>query len=76
MTVFKLQVQEDEKDERIWHDVSGPDGKVLLFTDENEARRRLEELYPVLFGLEKYSAGPKRTRVIRVYGHNEEEEDQ
>jgi hypothetical protein len=76
MTIFKLQVQEDEKDERIWHDVNGPDGKVLLFTDEKEARRKLEELYPVLVGLEKYSAGPKRTRVIRVYGQNEDEEDE
>ena len=25
---------------------------------------------------EKYSAGPKRTRVIRVYGHDEDEEQQ
>jgi len=76
MTIFKLQVQDDEKDERIWHDVPGSDGKPLLFTDEKEARRKLEELYPVLVGLEKYSAGPKRTRVIRVYGHDEDEEDE
>jgi hypothetical protein len=76
MTIFKLQVQEDETDERIWHDVHGGDGKPLLFTDEQEARRKLEELYPVLVGLEKYSAGPKRTRVIRVYGQDQDEEDE
>lgn len=75
MTLFKLQVQEDEKDERIWHDVMGADGKVLLFSDEKQARSKLEQLYPVLVGLEKYSAGPKRTRVIRVYGRDGDDEE-
>ena len=35
----------------------------------------LQELYPVLYGLEKYQAGPKRTRVLRIYGADDEEED-
>jgi hypothetical protein len=73
--MFKLQVQDDENDARIWHDVKGADGKLLLFEKEDEARSRLQQLYPVLFGLEKYSAGPKRTRVLRVYGADEEDED-
>ena len=41
--MFKLQVQEDEADARIWHDVMGPDGKLLTFEKEAEARARLEE---------------------------------
>ena len=73
--MFKLQVQDDEQDHRVWHDVMGADGKVLLFTEEPEARAKLQELYPVWVGLEKYSAGPKRTRVIRVYGHDDDDEE-
>lgn len=71
--LFKLQVQDDENDHRVWHDVMGPEGKALVFDDENEARKRLQEMYPVLYGLEKYQAGPKRTRVIRIFGTDEEE---
>ncbi len=74
--MYKLQVQDDESDHRIWHDVKGAEGKVLLFAKEDEARAKLQELYPVLFGLEKYQAGPKRTRVLRVYGTDEDEEDE
>ncbi|MGE0355717.1 MAG: hypothetical protein AB7P08_02260 [Burkholderiales bacterium] len=72
---YKLQVQEDETDPRLWHDVHGPDGRLLVFDDEAEARARLEALYPVLFGLEKYAAGPKRTRVIVIARDDEEEQD-
>ena len=72
--MFKLQVQEDEKDPRVWHDVMGPDGKLLVFDNEDAARKKLRELYPVLVGLEQYSAGPKRTRVLRIYGADDEEE--
>jgi hypothetical protein len=74
--MYKLQVQDDENDHRIWHDVKGSDGKVLLFQKEAEARNKLQELYPVLVGLEKYQAGPKRTRVLRIYGVDEDEENQ
>ncbi len=72
---FKLQVQEDERDARLWHDVRGADGAPLVFDDEGEARARLEQLYPVLVGLERYAAGPKRTRVIRIAPGDDEDED-
>jgi hypothetical protein len=71
--MFKMQVQEDESDARVWHDVTGPDGKLLVFEKEDQARAKLRELYPVLVGLEQYSAGPKRTRVLRIYGPDDEE---
>ncbi len=63
---FKLQVQEDETDHRQWHDVRKPDGGPWIFEQESEARAKLEELFPVLVGLERFSAGPKRTRVIVI----------
>jgi hypothetical protein len=47
-----------------------------VFQKEEEARKKLQELFPVLYGLEKYQAGPKRTRVIRIYGVDEDEEDE
>jgi len=72
---FKLQVQEDETDHRLWHDVLGPGGKPFVFDDEGEARAKLEELFPVLFKLEKYAAGPKRTRVIVIARDEEEDKD-
>jgi hypothetical protein len=65
-SMFKLQVQDDENDARVWHDVKGPDGSVLTFDKEQDARARLEDLYPVLVKLERYSAGSKRTRVIAI----------
>jgi hypothetical protein len=64
--MFKLQVQDDDNDARVWHDVKGPDGSLLTFDKEAEARVKLEELYPVLVKLERYSAGSKRTRVISI----------
>jgi hypothetical protein len=74
--MFKLQVQDDENDARIWHDVKGDDGKLLVFDKEDDARARLRQLYPVLVGLEQYSAGPKRTRVLRIYGTEEDEDEE
>lgn len=65
-TMFKLQVQDDDSDTRVWHDVKGPDGSLLTFDNEADARAKLEELYPVLVKLERYSAGSKRTRVIHI----------
>ena len=72
---FKLQVQEDETDHRQWHDVVAPDGKLYVFDDEEEARAKLEALFPVLVGLEKFSAGPKRTRVIVMARDDTDSED-
>jgi hypothetical protein len=70
--MFKLQVQEDENDPQAWHDVKGPDGKLLTFEQEAEARARLEQLYPLLVKMERYAADSKRTRVVRMYAENEE----
>ena len=67
--MFKLQVQEDEKDPQAWHDVMGPDGKLLTFDTEAAAHAKLEELFPILVKLERY-AGPKRTRAVSMYASN------
>ena len=69
--MFKMQVQDDADDPRSWHDVKGPDGTLLMFESEAEARARLESLYPVQVRMEKY-AGPKTTRVIAIL---EDEDD-
>ncbi len=63
---FKLQVQEDEKDPRQWHDVNAADGSLLTFDDETVARSKLEELYPVLVKMERFQQDTKRTRVLRI----------
>ncbi len=70
---YKLQVQEDENDPRLWHDVRKPDGNLWIFEQEGEARAKLEELFPVLVGLERFSAGPKRTRVIAIATDDEDD---
>ena len=64
--MFKLQVQDDDSDARVWHDVKAADGSLLTFDNESDARAKLEALYPVLVGLERYSAGSKRTRVLNI----------
>ena len=64
--MFKLQVQEDEKDASAWHDVKGPDGKLLTFEKEADARANLEALFPILVKMERYAADSKRTRVISI----------
>lgn len=64
--MFKLQVQEDEKDASVWHDVKGPDGKLLTFAKATDARAKLEELFPILVKMERYAADSKRTRVINI----------
>ena len=71
---FKLQVQEDEADHRLWHDVLTPEGRPFVFDKEEEARAKLEELFPVLFKLEKFAAGPKRTRVIVIASDDEDDQ--
>lgn len=65
--MFKLQVQDDDNDARVWHDVKGASGELLKFDKEADARAKLEELFPVLVKMEKF-AGPKRTRVIVIIG--------
>ncbi len=64
--MYKLQIQDDPDNPASWHDVLGSDGTLLTFRDEGEARRRLEELYPVQVKAERFDAGPKVTRVINI----------
>ena len=64
MPNYKLQVQDDDANATIWHDVKSASGQALVFQDESKARAKLEELYPVLVKLERFASGPKRTRVI------------
>lgn len=71
MPRFKMQVQDDDNDSRVWHDVRDLSGRLLVFDNEREARAKLEEMFPVLVKMEQY-AGPKRTRVIVII---EDEDD-
>ena len=64
MPTYKLQVQDDDANAAVWHDVKSDGGQILLFEDEGKARAKLEELFPVLVKLERFASGPKRTRVI------------
>lgn len=73
--MYKLQVQEDDKDASAWHDVHAPDGGLLLFEDEAEARAKLEELFPLLVKLERFAAGSKRTRVLKVIKDQDDGKD-
>ncbi|MBA2689587.1 MAG: hypothetical protein H0U63_02140 [Burkholderiales bacterium] len=68
--MFKIEVQEENG---LWHDVRGADGKILTFQKEDEARAKLAELYPVLVKMAQYAA-PKRTRVIRIWTDEEDED--
>lgn len=63
--MFKLQVQDDESDARVWRDVKNAQGRLLTFDKEADARAQLEVLFPVLVKMERYT-GPKRTRVINI----------
>jgi hypothetical protein len=70
---FKLQVQDDANDPRSWHDVRSPEGQLYVFEDEGEARAKLAELFPILYKLEQFAAGPKRTRVIAILVDEDDE---
>ena len=69
--MFKLQVQDDDNDARVWRDVKNAQGKLLTFEKETDARAQLEALFPVLVKMERY-AGPKRTRVINIITDNDD----
>ena len=69
--MFKLQVQDDDNDARVWHDVKSAEGKLLTFEREADARTQLEALFPVLVKMEHY-AGPKRTRVLHIIGDEDD----
>jgi hypothetical protein len=66
MSLYKLQVQEDEAKPDHWHDVLGEDDKPRLFTKEADARAVLTALFPVLVKMEQLGVDRKRTRVIVV----------
>jgi hypothetical protein len=70
--MYKLQVQEDNGD---WHDVKSAEGNLLTFSKEPDARAKLEELFPVLVKMEKFAAGPKRTRVLVMLREMDDEEE-
>jgi len=66
MTMYKLQVQEDDANPEQWRDVLDADGKPALFDDPLKARITLAALFPVLVKMESLDADRKRTRVIVV----------
>jgi len=66
--VFKIEVEDNRG---VWSDVRGRDGAVLTFENEDDARAKLRELYPVLVQMEKYGGG-KQSRVVRVFRTDEE----
>lgn len=72
---FKLQVQDDDDKPQFWRDVTNETGGVLLFDKEDEARARMEQMFPVLVKLEKYAAGPKRARVVIVNPYQDIDEE-
>jgi hypothetical protein len=74
MATFKLQVQDDEQDASVWHDVKGADGALLTFASRTDARATLEKLFPVLVKMEQYKADVKRTRVIAILDEDADEE--
>ena len=47
---YKIEVQDDTG---IWTDVRGPDGAILVYTDEGAARAALAGKYPVFVQMEK-----------------------
>ena len=77
MPNFKLQVQDDDAHSDVWRDVRDASGAPLVFQSESEARSHLEQLFPVLVKLEKFAAGPKRTRVViaNAYADIDKEKD-
>ncbi|MFP8966018.1 hypothetical protein ACKC9G_05515 [Pokkaliibacter sp. CJK22405] len=72
--MYKLQVQDDDQDARIWHNVTDDGGQLLTFESESAARAELEKRFPVKTGLEQYGAGRKRTRVIAIYDEDDEDD--
>ena len=75
MSTYKLQVQDDDAQPLNWRDVKSDDGSLLVFDKEPVAREKLEQLFPVLVKLEKFAAGPKRTRVVVVNSYSDIDEE-
>ena len=75
MITYKLQVQDDDAQPLNWRDVKSGDGSLLVFDKEPAAREALVQLFPVLVKLEKFAAGPKRTRVVVVNSYSDIDEE-
>ncbi|MCE9641404.1 MAG: hypothetical protein K8S22_14890 [Betaproteobacteria bacterium] len=60
--MFKIETQEENG---LWHDVRGASGEPMVFATKEDARKKLEELFPVMVKMEQYGGG-KRTRVIAI----------
>jgi len=69
--MFKIETEDGHG---IWSDVRGTDGSVLTFDDEEAARAKLAELFPVMVQMEKFGGG-KRTRVVKVFRTDKEWKD-
>lgn len=48
--MFKIEVEDDNG---VWSDVRSADGTILTFENEDDARAKLMELYPVMVQMEK-----------------------
>ena len=66
MTIYKLQVQDDDAKPQVWRDVKTEFGALQTFSDEASARAARVAQFPVLVKLEQFASGPKRTRVVVV----------
>jgi hypothetical protein len=71
MAMFKIEVEDGHG---VWSDVRSAAGDILTFENEDEARAKLAELFPVIVQMEKYGDG-KRTRVVRVFRTDTEWKD-
>jgi len=69
--MFKIEIEDGHG---LWSDVRDPNGTVLTFEKEQDARAKLAELFPVIVQMEKYGGG-KRTRVVRIFRSDEEWKD-
>jgi len=66
VTTYKLQVQDDDARPEQWRDVCADSGVAYVFTNQDDARQKLAELFPVLVKMEQFEADRKRTRVVVV----------
>jgi len=66
VTTYKLQVQDDDARPDHWRDVCADSGAAYVFTNQDDARQKLAELFPVLVKMEQFEADRKRTRVVVV----------
>ena len=71
MAKFKLQVQDNDAQPQTWRDVKNEAGGLQTFDKEADARAALAQQFPVLFQMEQFAAGPKRTRVVAVNAYQD-----